>query len=105
MERDVFNILLKGAQPIILVLARGMMSRWEPAVSEAIEMDRLLVASPFPKSVGRITRQTAAVRNAAIITMSDEIVVAHVTVGGQLDGLLKGRQFNTMDGLGSKHLN
>ncbi|MCR4342766.1 MAG: hypothetical protein NUV40_02560 [Patescibacteria group bacterium] len=49
IEKDVFNILLKGNQPIILVLARGMKKRWPAEIKEAIENNRLLIISPFDR--------------------------------------------------------
>jgi len=36
IEDDVFRYLLKGTQPIILVLARGMKKRWEIEISDAL---------------------------------------------------------------------
>ena len=56
IEKDVFEILLKGKQPLILVLARSMKKRIEPTIKEAIENDRLLIISPFGKETKRITR-------------------------------------------------
>jgi Zn ribbon nucleic-acid-binding protein len=49
VEKDVFDILLKGQQPLILVLARGMKSRWRAAEHYAVAVKRLLVISPFEK--------------------------------------------------------
>jgi hypothetical protein len=36
IEKDVFDILFKGRQPLILVLARKMKSRWEPEIEKAV---------------------------------------------------------------------
>ena len=55
IEKDVFNILLKGTQPIILVLARGMKTRWPLEIKNAVKQDRLLVISPFEQSITRTT--------------------------------------------------
>jgi predicted Rossmann fold nucleotide-binding protein DprA/Smf involved in DNA uptake len=55
IEKDVFNILLKGNQPIILVLARGMKTRWPLEIKNAVKQDRLLVISPFEQSITRTT--------------------------------------------------
>ncbi len=59
IEKDVFEILLKGKQPLILVLARGMKTRWETAIEKAVNENRLLVISPFKKEIKRVTRETA----------------------------------------------
>jgi hypothetical protein len=89
IEKDVFEILLKGSQPLILVLARGVKSRWERVIEQAVEQHRLLVISPFEKEIKRVTRDTAKIRNQRIIEMCDELVVGYATKGGQLEALLK----------------
>jgi hypothetical protein len=96
IEKDVFDILLKGAQPLILVLARGMKTRWEPEIERAVSDNRLLVISPFGQSVTRVSRDTAEKRNNKIIEISDRIVVGYKTNGGQLDKLLKGKSYENI---------
>lgn len=54
IEKDVFNILLKGKQPIILVLARGMKKRWPEEIKEAVDNTRLLKISSFDDNVKHI---------------------------------------------------
>ncbi|WP_417237072.1 MULTISPECIES: DNA-binding protein [Flavobacteriaceae] len=90
LEKDVFQILLKGKQPLILVLARGMKTRWEPEIEKAISENRLLVISPFKKDTKRVTRKTASFRNQKIIELSDGLIVGYKTKNGQLDELLQG---------------
>ncbi len=46
IERDVLDFLLKGSQPIIMVLARNMKKRFPSEQRKAIEENRLLVISP-----------------------------------------------------------
>jgi len=89
IEKDVFNILLKGNQPIILVLARGLKKRWLPDIKEAIENNRLLIISPFDDSVKRITQETANRRNEIMADLADEIFLAYYTEGGNLHNLIK----------------
>lgn len=96
IEKDVFDILFKGKQPLILVLARGMKTRWEQELVKAVEQDRLLVISPFDKTVKRVTRETAEKRNRKILEISDRIIVGHKAKGGQLDRLLKGREYENV---------
>lgn len=97
LEKDVFEILLKGKQPLILVLARGMKTKWEQGIDEHVKTGRLLVLSPFDHSAKRVSRQTAFERNLAMIEMSDKVVVGHARVGGQLANLLKNRQFQSLE--------
>lgn len=90
IEKDVFEILLKGKQPLILVLARGMKTRWEPEIEKAVNKKRLLVISPFEKEIKRVTRETAKKRNEAIIEICQKIVVGYKSKNGQLENLLNG---------------
>lgn len=85
IEKDVFDILVKGTQPIILVLARGMMKRWDKKIFELINQNRLLVISPFSEKVTRPTTQSAIGRNKVIAEISDEIFIPYSTVGGNID--------------------
>ena len=89
IEKDVFNILLKGNQPIILVLARGMKKRWPAEIKEAIENNRLLIISPFDDSVRYITQETANRRNEIMAELADEIFLAYYTEGGNLHNLIE----------------
>ena len=91
IEKDVFDILLKGNQPLILVLARGMKNRWEPGIMYAAKENRLLIVSPFESEIKRVTRETAEVRNRKIIEISNRIIVGYKTANGQLDRLLTGK--------------
>ena len=88
IEKDVFHYLFKGAQPIIVVLARGMKQQWEESWLQAIKKERLLVIAPFTPSVRRVTKDTAAVRNKYMLEMADEIVVGYCSSGGELESQL-----------------
>ena len=96
IEKDVFEILLKGKQPLILVLARSMKKRLEPKIKEAVKSNRLLIIIPFSKETKRITRETAKIRNKYIIELSDKITVAYKTHNGQLDKLLKNVEYDEL---------
>jgi hypothetical protein len=96
IEKDVFDILLKGKQPLILVLPRGLKKRWEPKIIEAVQSKRLLIINPFDQTVTRITRETAHKKNETIIALTDEIVAGYVEKGGQLEELMKGREYKNM---------
>lgn len=70
IEKDVFQVLLEGRQPLILVLARSLKKRWEPNIQEAVHQKRLLVIAPFNNHVKRVTRETAFIRNQYITDSS-----------------------------------
>jgi len=92
IEKDVFEILLKGKQPLILVLPRSLKKIWEPEILLAINENRLLVVSPFVEKHNRITRENAIKKNETIISLADKIVVAYKTKNGQLENLLNGKK-------------
>lgn len=94
IEKDVFDILLKGEQPLVLVLPRGLKKRWDKSWLENIEKKRLLIISPFAKDITRVTRETAIHKNETILRLSDNIVVGYKSPNGQLDGLLTNLKFD-----------
>jgi len=51
LEKDVLHYLLKGNQPIIIALARGLKEKIEPELIKPLEQGRLLIISPFEKTV------------------------------------------------------
>lgn len=89
IEKDVFNILLKGTQPVVLVIARGMKKSWPADIMKAVVEDRLLIISPFSENVKPITQDTANKRNEIISELADVIFLAYATEGGNLDKLMK----------------
>lgn len=89
IEKDVVDILLRGKQPLIIIVARGMKKRWQPEIEKAINENRLLIISPFPETVKRVSRQTAEKRNKEILNISNHIMIAFASKNGQLSKLLK----------------
>lgn len=88
IEKDVFHYLLKGNQPIIIVLARGLKKMLEPELQKLLDEGRLLIIAPFDKSTKRVTEQTAEIRNKMMIELADCITVGYTSTGGQLEKLL-----------------
>lgn len=87
IEKDVLHYLLKGTQPIILALARGIKKRLEPEIKTALEVGRLLVITPFDETITRVTEETAIQRNRLMMDVADEVVIAHASKGGNLHKL------------------
>jgi predicted Rossmann fold nucleotide-binding protein DprA/Smf involved in DNA uptake len=88
IEKDVLHYLLKGKQPIILVLARGLKEKLELELEKPLQDGRLLIISPFEKSLKRVTKQTSEIRNKLMIELAEEILVGYASKGGQLEKLL-----------------
>lgn len=88
IEKDVLKILLRGNCPIISVLARGLKKKLESELQKAIEQKRLLIITPFPEKVKRITEETAIRRNQMIAELADEILVGYSLLNGNLEKLV-----------------
>jgi predicted Rossmann fold nucleotide-binding protein DprA/Smf involved in DNA uptake len=88
IEKECLRILLRGKQPIIMCLARGLGDMRLPSEwRKPLEDERLLVLSGFAATVRRVTKDLAVTRNRLVAALADEIVFAHVTPGGHLDAL------------------
>ncbi len=94
LEKDVLHYLLKGKQPVIIALARGLKQKLEPAFQKPFDEGRLLIVTPFGKEVKRVTEETAAVRNKMMIDMADEIVAGFASEGGAISKILQARSVN-----------
>lgn len=88
IEKDVLHYLLKGTQPIIIALARGLKKRLEPELKDALDKNRLLLITPFSEKVKRVTSETANQRNRLMAEMADEIFVAYALPGGNIEKLI-----------------
>lgn len=87
IEKDVFEILLKGEQPLILMLARGMKIKWEQEILKALNENRLLVISCFSHEESRVTKENAEKRNQQIFELADELVIGYSRRNGMLEKL------------------
>lgn len=88
IEKDVLHYLLKGTQPIIIALARGLKTILEPEFQQHIDNGRILIITPFDKQVKRVTEQTAAIRNSMMLELADTITIGFASVGGQLEKMV-----------------
>ena len=88
LEKDVFDILQKGSQPIIIVLARGFGKNIRSRFQLSLNKGNLLVISPFDENVKRITKETTLIRNQLIANISDDIVLGYVTPNGHLEQVI-----------------
>ena len=88
LEKDVLHYLLKGKQPIIIALARGLKNSLEPELQKPMEQGRLLIITPFEKKVKRITEKTAIIRNKMMIEIADTITIGYKSTSGKVEKLL-----------------
>ncbi len=92
IEKDVFHYLIKGEQPIIIVLERYFKKRYSPfdrEIKEALKANRLLIISQFSEKIKRASVKTAKKRNELMCNIADEIFIAHASKGGKIEALLK----------------
>ncbi len=75
IEKDVFHFLLKGDQPIILVLARGIMKNFSTEIKKAVHSKKLLIISAHSEKVTTVNMKNAEKRNFLMIDLCDELFV------------------------------
>lgn len=90
MERECLETLLRGKHPVIVCPARGidgmrLPAPWKAAIAE----NRMLVASNIDAKHRRPTAELAEKRNRLVADLSDEVIVAHASPGGQLERLCR----------------
>jgi predicted Rossmann fold nucleotide-binding protein DprA/Smf involved in DNA uptake len=76
LEREVLHFLMKGHQPIILVLARQMYNEIPSELQSLLDDNRLLIIS-VSKAV-RQSKATALARNKYICEIADQIIFVGV---------------------------
>jgi len=90
VEKECLRILLRGKSPVIICPARGML-RNIPAdpvdCRAAFDDGRLLLVSPFPDNVRRVTAETATIRNRFVAALAATVAVAHAAPGSKIESL------------------
>jgi predicted Rossmann fold nucleotide-binding protein DprA/Smf involved in DNA uptake len=84
LEKDVLQFLLRGHQPVILVLGRSMYKQLPVYLQKPLEEGRLLIVSPVSQSIHRQSVQSCTIRNKYIIDNADEIVFGSLDEKGNL---------------------
>jgi predicted Rossmann fold nucleotide-binding protein DprA/Smf involved in DNA uptake len=90
IERGVLRILLRGAAPVTIVLARMVQGyRMSPAIKAAVNAGTAHIISPFPAIQTRTTAATAETRNRHILTLCGAILIAHAAPNGKTKSLAR----------------
>ena len=87
MERECMRILFRSQNPVIWCLARGMLKLIPKDLRKPVEEGRLLIVSPFPDKLRRVTAKTAMIRNRLVADMTAAVVVAHASPGSKMESL------------------
>lgn len=88
IEKDVLHYLLKGTQPIILTLARGLEKKTEPKFNKALSDNRLLIITRFNRSVTEVSEKTIFQTNRMMTELADLTAVGFAGHRGSLKKLL-----------------
>ena len=88
VEKECLRILLRGKQPIIMVLARSMEKirlpkDWRGPLDEG----RLLLISPFAGRPRRPDKSDVRRRNELVLALADELLIVHAEPGGEVERL------------------
>lgn len=86
IEKDVLCRLLKGTQPVIIAMAKGL-KRLDPEWEDPIATGRLLVISRYAESVSHACESKCYQRNRMMMEVADRVVIAHASAGGNLERL------------------
>jgi len=90
MEQECLRLVLRGGSPVIVCPARCVQDmRLQPEWKPPLQGGRLLLISPFPPSVRRVTRATALSRNAFVADLADVLFVAYADPGGSTERLCR----------------
>jgi predicted Rossmann fold nucleotide-binding protein DprA/Smf involved in DNA uptake len=84
IEKDVLHFLLKGKQPVILVLGRSLYKQLPKEFIKPLEENRLLIVSVVSQSTNRQSIETALLRNKYIVENANEVVFGSLDPNGML---------------------
>lgn len=88
IEKDVLHFLLKGKQPVILVLGRSLYKQLPEELIKPLEENRLLIVSVVSQTTNRQSVESSMIRNKYIIENADEVVFGSLDPNGMLNQLL-----------------
>ena len=90
IERDMLRILLRNNAPLIYCLARSLKgARLPAAVRAAQKAGYAEIISPFLATQKRTTAASAAQRNRHILSLCNNILIAHASENGKTERLAK----------------
>jgi len=87
VERECLRVLLRGTGPLVMCLARKLLTRVPAELREAINADRLALVTPFVDGPRRPDARMTAHRNRLVAALAERIVVIHASPGGMVERL------------------
>ena len=110
MEKECLALLLRGQQPVVVCLARGLKGMRLPSAWQApLEDGRLVLLSTFAAERRRVTAELAAVRNELVAALADEVLVTHAAPDSKTERLCRnvrawGKPLLTLDSSANANL-
>ena len=92
MEREMLRLLLRGRQPVVIVVARSLAGMRVPAEWRGpLAEGWLTVVSPFTgeDAPRRVTAATAQARNRFVAAISAAVLAVHAAPGGKTEALCR----------------
>ena len=90
IEKDVFNLLVSGSQPLVVCPARSIENiRIPNAWKEEINNGRLLVLSPFKEKHKRVTASLSEQRNQIVALLARDAFLPYASPGSRSENLCK----------------
>lgn len=89
MEKDIFEILLRGNQSIIHCLAKAIENYRIPQnLRPRVESGQLTIIAPdFPIAEKRITKNTSEMCNKLVMDICDQVLIIYAQPGGNLESV------------------
>lgn len=87
LEQSVLKVLMEARSPVVAMLARPVArAKLPPEWAEPLAQGSMTVVSAATVAL-RLTSEVATARNISVAQLADDIVVAHASPGGTLDGV------------------
>lgn len=89
VEQAFLDVMLAGAGPLVVCLARGRPKMLEKKFRKPLEDGRLLLLSPFDDDERRVTAELAATRNRFVAALAERVLFIHAAPGGRTEALAR----------------
>lgn len=90
MEQECLDFLLRGKQPVIMCLPKGLSRpKLTPAQRAAVEDERMVLVSIFPETVTRANKRQSQDRNEFIAALARSVLIPHASPGGNAESIAR----------------
>lgn len=85
VEKEVFNVLIKGSQPIVIFPARSLNNMRLPKLWRAgVNENRILIITPIHGSNKRPTKELCNKRNEFLVKLTKKIYIPYIDTSGKI---------------------